>query len=682
MPVSTQAYHTTIGSTMRTKSKPVIQKPPADFDEVKRRFIRQNRELAKNNSNQSLRIRSLEIEVSRLSSNNFELREQVLQLQHEVHLARTQASTVAVRTFKEEMQAKLAELSGIVNGIEEPQDDVAERRKRKSLPQMEFRERQPLTELMREGQMPTIVEDKQFPRKTLDAQEIKAIRLSDHSSNESPDLGPPPVAHFDTEDPIEFHAQAARSPAKAAEDDALPASLSVNLETRRKRKDGQPKLEIRRRSMLPQSPGKADGELAPSLRTGAKRKLADRELDKPMKPPSRGDFTFSRKGAAEEKKVAVEDVSLRAEPTETLPVERDAAIVAPSPKPARKVLGEKSVNQSPRKALIAAEKFNQDDLKKPAGPRFEPSKERKGPGRPRISAIPPPPPPVKEIAIDTVELPPSEPLVMPDVPPKTPAAPDLFSPTPSEQSARPNESRDTPPPGDLSGMSNTSEASRTSRRARGAVNYAEPSLNAKMRRPSKQMVDAIGGLRDPRLVMSRPSERKTARAVSIKPEPEDDNDAWKSLPSATEAMPGSPSPQRGDTEGGAVVQESSLQDVQLAPHEQPSVSSAAIASLIAGSRKRRTPSQQQQLDEQLSTDIVAATQKLEELDLYEFKDTSSPSSTSSATMAPIKSHRRSSSVPKKDPLPVTDADTITVARPGLTFQRSERAASRRRSMML
>ena len=48
---------------MRTKSRPpplARQNLSANFDEVKRRFIRQNRELAKNNSSQSLRIRSLE----------------------------------------------------------------------------------------------------------------------------------------------------------------------------------------------------------------------------------------------------------------------------------------------------------------------------------------------------------------------------------------------------------------------------------------------------------------------------------------------------------------------------------------------------------------------------------------------------------------------------------------------
>ena len=77
---------------MRTKSKPVKENPPANFDEVKRRFIRQNRELAKNNSSQSLRIRSLEVEVSKLLADNLDLREHILGLENELHNARTQAT--------------------------------------------------------------------------------------------------------------------------------------------------------------------------------------------------------------------------------------------------------------------------------------------------------------------------------------------------------------------------------------------------------------------------------------------------------------------------------------------------------------------------------------------------------------------------------------------------------------
>lgn len=80
---------------MRTKSKPHNLPPAADFAEVKRRFTRQNRELAKNNSTQSLRNRSRELEVSKLLSDNPDLREQVLSSQNELYDARMQVSSAA-----------------------------------------------------------------------------------------------------------------------------------------------------------------------------------------------------------------------------------------------------------------------------------------------------------------------------------------------------------------------------------------------------------------------------------------------------------------------------------------------------------------------------------------------------------------------------------------------------------
>jgi hypothetical protein len=200
--------------------------------------------------------------------------------------------------------------------------------------------------------------------------EIRTIRLSngsDDSSKESPNLGPPPVAHLDygASTPI-LLTQSASSPDRKSspmgsaalpdEDEAIiPSTLTINLETRRKRKDSaQSKLEVRRHSLLlPQSPTKEDAQAAvpTMLRTGAKRKLADRENDKPIKPPSKGDFSFSRKSTAVPE--ARGGVSANAS-TVSLEQTRETAVEfrkesPSSPKAVRKVLGEKSVNLSPRK---------------------------------------------------------------------------------------------------------------------------------------------------------------------------------------------------------------------------------------------------------------------------------------------------------------------------------------------
>ena len=97
-------------------------------------------------------------------------------------------------------------------------------------------------------------------------------------------------------------------------------------------------------------------------------------------------------------------------------------------------------------------------------------------------------------------------------PPETPAPLqlDLLSPVTSEPSAVRPESRDTPPPPDLNpGASNSdvfNTAGRISRRARGSVSYAEPNLRDKMRRPTKDLVDAVG------------ADERGQRAASAKPD--------------------------------------------------------------------------------------------------------------------------------------------------------------------
>ena len=700
---------------MRTKSRPVIEKAPANFEEVRRRFIRQNRELAKNNSSQSLRIRSLELEVSRLLADNLELRNQVLRLQNEVDLAQRRAGG----RVKADLREKLEALMGIVDEMDD-EDGQSGRTQPKEKKPLEgnWRERQPLTELMRDSQMPTIQEDKQYPRRTLGAEEVQAIRLSDHSSNESPDLGPPPVAHFDYDnagDPVK-NASPLRSKVSlppetstGEDEEELPATLSINLETRRKRKDGQPRIEMRRRSMMPpQSPEKEAEQPSTILRTGAKRKLADREAEKPIRPPSKGDFTFSRKTNGED-----------AKPSSVLDDRSDqSAVGAALPdKPSRKVLGDKSVNMSPQKAKTAplTEKPENEKPIKPVASRFQPTGKDKDKDRDaissrrrRTSSIPLPSPPHEEVQVfETVEIPPPPESALPalDIHPKTPAGIDLFSPTPSEPSARPEGGRSgTPPPGDLSTLSTTTDGgARPSRRARSAVNYAEPSLNAKMRRPGKQMVDAISGLQHHSQAMSLSHARESGSRSVIKAEPVEDGDEeaeerWKSLP------PAHLSPLSQKSGDAPMVMQPQESGVPL-----PAASAApAISSLLANSRKRReSASRPQHTSTSTSgfSDLETAMKKMEDLDIYDFKESSSPLTDSSGVAiagantgkagktsgtGAARSHRRHSSVPKAlESLAGPDALSSNVGRVGevgvgeeKALKGSVRAASRRRSMML
>lgn len=82
-------------------------------------------------------------------------------------------------------------------------------------------------------------------------------------------------------------------------------------------------------------------------------------------------------------------------------------------------------------------------------------------------------------------------IVLGSLPPKTPAAEEILSPPSTEPSISRPESKDTPPPSDLALSAQGSIGGRPSRRVRAQVSYKEPSLNTKMRRPGKELVDAV-----------------------------------------------------------------------------------------------------------------------------------------------------------------------------------------------
>ncbi|KAF2210142.1 hypothetical protein CERZMDRAFT_46115 [Cercospora zeae-maydis SCOH1-5] len=686
---------------------------------LKRRFIRQNRELAKNNSTQSLRIRSLELEVSKLLSDNLDLREEVLSLQNELYNARMQASSAAARRVKQDLKAKLAELSGIIDGIDE--DDVVvegreipEKARILSPSRQQYRERQPLAELMQDTQMPTITENKTFPRRTMEEQEIGEMRLSSGSTaSGSPDLGPPPVAHFD-----ELPKSSQEDPAEPEDSSNQVEELlpSINLETRRKRKDPSQPRESRRSSILAHSPDKTDDAPTTILKTGAKRKLSDRDNDNPIKPPAQGDFTFSRRASA------VQPTPEEAEPPAVAikpPVEYIERPASPT-KPGRRVLGDKSTNMSPVKTARKGTEPVQEDVKKPAD--SKPATDRERPASRssrRLSSIPtisvPPP---HDDGLGIAEIPPSRPSST-EVVPETPANFDVFSPATSQPSEKQHGGRDTPPPADLSTISNTTEGGqRPSRRARSAVNYAEPSLVAKMRRPDKKMADAISGLQDPRRVMSASTttKRTGSGVVKIKEEVTDDT-PWGGLPhtsSLSRESMGSPlrhlttddrpyiSPRPSPRASPARSSTGLLGDmgdgIDIVPRSPRSSTADSISTLLANSRKRR-----EALDKRISPppdQVDAATKRLEELELYDFKESSSPASVDGSSsvsngkvgMRTIAPHRRHSSVPKPMPAATVtaaavksvsvsaSADVTNTA--ATTVGHGSRMSSRRRSMMV
>lgn len=428
------------------------------------------------------------------------------------------------------------------------------------------------------------------------------------------DIGPPPVSQFVDEDPVKIDLPRRTKKDENEEPQALDPTLSVNLEQRRRRKDSTAPSELSRLSKVEEPQASREGTT--SVRIGAKRKLSVREDEEvPARPEaaSPDDFKYTRVISEEGPRKSLSENAVR-KVTKDLNASNEGAkekVPAATITTTRKILAPKSVNDSPRKMV----KVISEDGKPGKGDSVKPitAKDRPKERKPELVKISPPPEPMGE----TIEV---------QLEPETPAATDLFSPLSSQPSTARVESRDTPPPVDLG---SEAEGHRPSRRARGAVSYAEPNLRDKMRRPTKELVDAVGKDGKPHRENAIKLESDIAsepKDPTIKPEPEAD-DAWKQMPVATsttvENSPlGSKAPVPELLPSSITThrrrRESLLNNMDL-DSARPS-SATAIAALLAESRKAKAAAREKAAE---SDALLARTNA--PLDIYEFKG-SSPAS--------------------------------------------------------
>jgi hypothetical protein len=236
--------------------------------------------------------------------------------------------------------------------------------------------------------------------------------------------------------------------------------------------------------------------------------------------------------------------------------------------------------------------------------------------------------------------------------------PALLSPNSPDSAAPVDTGRGgTPPPGDVNA---SREPSRPSRRNRTAVSYAEPNLRDKMRRPTKDMLDAVAG------------EGKYARRSSVAEQAPDTarvkresgaEELWKKLPIADGT--------------NAEHEPGSIPASPLAGKGSPADCSKTL-SIRSGRRTSMmiheivTSSEISHEDGDVKDETASDTTGLSEVDVYEFTP-SSPQTEDQVAAAEIKkktagrrpSRRVSSAVHSEEG-------------PGAR----ERASSRRRSMML
>ncbi|KAK1988246.1 shugoshin [Colletotrichum cereale] len=503
-----------------------LNEPPVSADSIdtlRRKLLRQNRDLAKANAIHLARIKNLEADYSRCLSDNIELNGRIIGLEKELENSNARRIADHALDIRSRLETQLMDCMSLIAslGQEPPTKRHASPRGRRisraSLSHRSPPQRRPPREptkdtearALQEGRLPPIAENKSYPRATLDREQILALcseaadTTDTADTTDSPELGPPPLSRFvdtdsvdigsprqplDAVEPETAHSSPMLSPSPAPAPQPTPAPKTTNKPE---------KIVIVRPDPTPTS------EKAP---TEAKRSPAEDPILPPIVPQttakvgskrkySLGDDTSKTSKSIAElpkpKEPEGRPATAREQPSgqtlkELANRRREARERMSAPVNSRKPLSAKSTNDDMTSPVKNA-KAGTDHGKAPEKPKPRAARERaaqkiKEEAEPESpvevsAASPPPPAPVIEVLPSTETV-------------HTEAV--LLSPASPEPTSRMNLSsvRDTPPPTDISSHG---ETSRPSRRARAAVSYAEPNLRDKMRRPTKELFDAVTG---------------------------------------------------------------------------------------------------------------------------------------------------------------------------------------------
>lgn len=494
-----------------------------------------------------------------------------------------------------------------------------------------------------------------------EADAADAINDDDSPAN-SPDLGPPPMSKFIQQDvPQDVQLQLTPSKSTPKKATASPKGILQPPEllpspkpdrqvdqspSPQKRRDPQPqkKLHPKADNLKLSEPQK---EVTPhaSPAKNLKRKLGARDevtQNRSVSKTNENELPKALAGKPREKadRKPLGDLATRKE-------ERTAMTAS------RKPLSSKSTNDdicSPKKKTKHA--ANDEILSAKAGL----DKPKAGRGRPKSKSTAPRPPLVE---IKPEPEPESEPApavatIEPDL--GTPLAePELLAPN-SPLSAPPEDASrgDTPPPADISAAG---ETARGGRRSRGAVvSYAEPNLRDKMRRPGKQMMDAVTGSRRSSVVdlMPQDSAKDSAKAAKKVKDEGTEKTPEKSVHEAPQA------PEPGSIPASPLAKKSAASPEVLPPsvttERRKRVSSAMFKDLL-------NDDDDDEVKEESKESIT-----LSDVDVYDF----APSSPHTNQQGKKRGARARSSRRYSTALEGEDDD----------FTPAERPASRRRSMMV
>ncbi|KAJ3480274.1 hypothetical protein NLG97_g8111 [Lecanicillium saksenae] len=560
-----------------------LNEPALSTDNIeilRKKMLRQNRELAKNNNIRALRVRELESELSRALTENLELRSRIVELEHEAQDNDARRIADHALAIKEQLEAQLTEWGTLVAGLglDPPTKRHSPRISKTSRPRMSFAATRPspsqrrLRDIANEvEQLGHIAEHKAYSRKSMNPEQIRALR-SEAQYEEPPEL-PRPAPVVD-EQPTKVDTPPRESRARNFSSGLDSSPLVVSSPNLDNLRIGSASPMTSMTPMIRESrvhvDSMPDTPIAPPTKPASKRKFNKDEYE-PMTMEKITDENVPPRVLTQ--KVSILNKAHGKTLKELAVIRRDAARAkAEAPRDARPALAAKSTNddmQSPKKRKIAPA----DDVSS--------LKMKNKASKPKSKAA---------ISIKIDEMLPQrpEPVVTSIEPSSLAAAAATPSPLPAvmsscspEPSALEEQQRDTPPPGDIGFMG---EASRPSRRSRAAISYAEPNLRDKMRRPRDEKFDAVSGEGK-----SRRFSQSEISSLDVKRE-SGGSDSWQKLPAAH--------PRISELSTGSAPV-SPLSDRASSPKDLP-------ASVQAGRRKRISHAQ------------VAS----DESDVYEFTSSS------------------------------------------------------------
>ncbi|KAK1639527.1 hypothetical protein BDP81DRAFT_314007 [Colletotrichum phormii] len=510
-----------------------LNEPPVSTDSIdtlRRKLLRQNRDLARANAVHLNRIHNLEADYSRSLSENLQLNGRIIELEKELEDSNARRIADHALDIRSRLESQLMDCMSLLSnlGQEPPTKRHASPRGRRisraSLPRGSPPQRRPPREpvkdtearALQEGRLPPITENKSYPRATLDREQILALcseaaDTTDTTDNadtaDSPELGPPPMSRFVDTDSVDIGSP--RQPLSAAEPQAAtsgspvqspspapvaPAPVSRTAQKPERNVIVRPDPATKTEELRPDAkrPPKETPILPPVhpivVKAGSKRKhsMGD-DLAKVTKPP----IEPSKSKEPEQRPLEAREQPSGQTLKELANRRREARERMSAPVNSRKPLSAKSTNDD-MASPVKSSKDAANDLKAaPEKPKPRAASQRAAQKIREAEAESRSEPEPVEVVIATVPSP--APTV--DVLPSTEAVPieaALLSPASPEPASRMSlpSVRDTPPPNDISSQG---ETSRPSRRARASVSYAEPNLRDKMRRPTKELYDAVTG---------------------------------------------------------------------------------------------------------------------------------------------------------------------------------------------